>query len=583
MVAARAAVAAVALGTAVSSALGQTVLAQDVVNSVVAGAQCLLWYGGGCSAIRDKELCLATKDGGARRQDNGIKAFGEPCLWCGGRSCTEGSEALCAPLTFVTGQVTANAETANCSYAKTLSEEGWDTKIAKELVTPKAVQTNLSFSKVKTPGQVSGGQACRASSVTDDHDPDGVGRNYYAVWTAHSLQECFDICSYAKDCTGVEFQAAKSYCEVWHMPISWTQAEAGFQCYRAVAEGGPSYDPDGFWDGEQGVVDSGLVGESSDFLAKKAGMLAMSAAVNTFVTTTALEVAAVSAKQRSAPVLDESEDAAPEKQEASLEAAAPQDAEGGGIPLWIPILVLLALALCAAAGFWMWYSSSDTKKEKDKKKKRSAKLDGKEVEGRNDAAAEELQPLVPQAKDLPAMDGAQGGAPAAGVATGNWFQPVTGMLPTAQAWMPGSWGNQQPRYELLAVNPEQEQAYQQQTHPGFVSQQLQWLNNYDQWAQAQPAQRVATMQPGTGAVNVSTLGGVRIATMGAGAAQIGTGAVQMGTVQVGTGHLQEPTVRELSAGSTCPACGNVYASDAVFCRKCGRKRDEVPGAYMPLG
>lgn len=590
---ARVAVAAVALGTAVSSALGQTVLSQDVVNSVVAGAECLLWYGGGCSAIQEKELCLVSKDGGAQRQMDGIKAFGEPCLWCGGSSCTEDSTALCAPLTFVTGQVSADAQMANCSYVKTFSEEDWDTNIAKTLVIPNAVQQNLSFSKVKTPGQAPGGQACRASSITDTHDSDGVGRNYYAVWTAHTLQECFDICSYAKDCTGVEFEEVNSYCEVWRMPISWTQAEAGFQCFRAVSRHGPGYDPDGFWDGEEGVnVDGGLAGKSSNFLAKKAGMLAKSEAADSSLNISALQAAVAS--ERSAPQQDEAEDAAPEKEEATLESAAPQ---GKGIPTWIPILVLLALALCAAAGFYMWYSSDDNKKEKDKnRKKRAAKLEPvrREKEGSKDAAAEELQPLV-QAHDASAARSVtEREAPAVGVATsnGSWLQPMTGMMPSAQAWMPGAWGSQQPRYELLSVNPEQEQVYQQQTNPGFGSQQLQWLSGYDQqqqqlqWAQAQQAPRVATIQPGIGAVNVGTMGGVQMGTVGAGGLQLGTGAMPMATYQMGTGYLQEPaaTGQLFSAGATsCPACGNLYAADSVFCRKCGRKRDEVHGAYMPQG
>lgn len=580
----RAAAAAVALGTAVSSALGETVLPEDVVNSVVAGAECLLWFGGGCSAIRDRELCLASKDGAATRQQNGVKVFGEPCLWCGGGNCTADSDALCAPLTLVTGQVSSTAQMANCSYAKALEGEAWDKKIAGELVTPNAVQHNLSFSKVKTPGQVSGGQACRASTITDTHDPDGVGRNYYAVWTANTLQECFDICSYAKDCTGVEFEAAANYCEVWHMPISWTQAEDGFQCFRASAQSGADYDPQGFWDGEKGVVESSMRGQTSSFLAKKVGAVV---SADTSVNETALEAAAASMKQRSAP---EAEAAAPEEKEAAVLEAAPLQ----GAPTWIPIVIMVLLLLCGAAGAYLWFSSGD---KKDKKhKKRGAKLEQakRDIEGSKDAAADELQPLV-QANDASTASITERGAPSVGVATGapNWFQPMSGLLPGAQAWMPGAWGSQQPRYELLAVSPEQEQQmYQQQTNPGFLSQQLQWLTNYDQWQQSQQAQQVATLPPGTAGVQMTSMGGVP--AMATGTVQLGTGAVPPST-----GYLQ-PATRELQLGSAapaatyggivhmqqatqCPACGNMYATDSVFCRKCGRKRDEVPGSYTVLG
>lgn len=575
----RAAAAAVALGTAVTSALGQTVLSEDVVNSVVAGAECLLWFGGGCSAIRDRELCLASKDGAATRQQNGVKVFGEPCLWCGGGSCTDDSNDLCAPLTLMTGQVSSTAEMANCSYSKALEGEVWDKKIAGQLVVPTAVQENLSFSKVKTPGQVSGGQACRASSVTDTHDPDGVGRNYYAVWTANTLQECFDICSYAKDCTGVEFEAATNYCEVWHMPISWTQAEAGFQCFRASAKTGPDYDPDGFWDGEQGVVENGLTGQTSNFLAKKAGKVAASAAADTSVNKTALEADAASMKQRQE---DEAESAAPGKEEATL-AATPEDGKEG-TPTWIPILIMMLLALCAAAGFYMWWSSGEETEKKDKKKKKSRAVKLDPAKGANEGTKEEMQPLVQQVNNAPAANVADGGAPSVGVATGTpgWFQPVSGMLPPgAQAWMPGTWGSQQPRYELLAVSPEQEQQmYQQQTNPGFLSQQLQWLTNYDQWQQVQQAQQVTTLPPGTG--------GVQMASMPTAGVQVMTGSLQPATRELPLGSAVAAAtyggIASVQQATECPSCGNVYAADSVFCRRCGRKRDEVPaGAYMPLG
>ena len=37
----------------------------------------------------------------------------------------------------------------------------------------------------------------------------------------------------------------------------------------------------------------------------------------------------------------------------------------------------------------------------------------------------------------------------------------------------------------------------------------------------------------------------------------------------------EPQAINLWQAANCPACGNVYAEDSIFCRKCGHKRGEV--------
>jgi len=36
-----------------------------------------------------------------------------------------------------------------------------------------------------------------------------------------------------------------------------------------------------------------------------------------------------------------------------------------------------------------------------------------------------------------------------------------------------------------------------------------------------------------------------------------------------------PSMAVTSSSSQCPACGNMYAADSVFCRKCGRQRDQA--------
>lgn len=38
-----------------------------------------------------------------------------------------------------------------------------------------------------------------------------------------------------------------------------------------------------------------------------------------------------------------------------------------------------------------------------------------------------------------------------------------------------------------------------------------------------------------------------------------------------------------AASLSCPNCGNVYAADAVYCRKCGKKRDQMQASPMSPG
>jgi len=41
------------------------------------------------------------------------------------------------------------------------------------------------------------------------------------------------------------------------------------------------------------------------------------------------------------------------------------------------------------------------------------------------------------------------------------------------------------------------------------------------------------------------------------------------------GYSGAPSMAVTSVSSQCPACGNIYAADAAFCRKCGRQRDQA--------
>ncbi|CAE7264642.1 unnamed protein product, partial [Symbiodinium pilosum] len=123
--------------------------------------------------------------------------------------------------------------------------------------------------KSQTVGQDPEGGACRGSSPQDASNPDPRQRNYYATWTAFTLKECFEICSWKQDCTGVEFSENHSYCEVWNAPIHWTQPLDGYQCYLAYPQSGQ---PDGIrWKaGSAEVAVSGMAGPKSTDLVLEA-------------------------------------------------------------------------------------------------------------------------------------------------------------------------------------------------------------------------------------------------------------------------------------------------------------------------
>ena len=60
---------------------------------------CLTMEPKGCKAITEKLSCLSRRDGS--QQLDGLEIHGEPCVWCGGGRCTDGSEALCAPYGYL--------------------------------------------------------------------------------------------------------------------------------------------------------------------------------------------------------------------------------------------------------------------------------------------------------------------------------------------------------------------------------------------------------------------------------------------------------------------------------------------------
>eukprot|EP00439_Symbiodinium_sp_Y106_P072232 s1827_g13.t1 len=50
-----------------------------------------------CGAIRDKLICLSSKDGRIGLKEHGLNLGGEACVWCGGEPCTSNGGNLCEP------------------------------------------------------------------------------------------------------------------------------------------------------------------------------------------------------------------------------------------------------------------------------------------------------------------------------------------------------------------------------------------------------------------------------------------------------------------------------------------------------
>ncbi|CAE8641510.1 unnamed protein product, partial [Polarella glacialis] len=80
----------------------------DVHRPDNASLQCLKPEAAGCGSIRNKSACLSSLDGRKGLVEHGLKVGGEPCVWCGGMSCTSFSNSLCEPYDWlINGQGSA--------------------------------------------------------------------------------------------------------------------------------------------------------------------------------------------------------------------------------------------------------------------------------------------------------------------------------------------------------------------------------------------------------------------------------------------------------------------------------------------
>jgi len=412
-----------------------TQLPSDVVTSVVDGTDCLKWYGDGCSAIDSEEVCLSSRDGSSRRMLDGKKVFAEPCLWCGGQNCTANATQRCAPLSLVQGLLPVGSLVANCSALGTeLVNATWTKFLEGQLPSTSDgnVQRNLSFSLIQSIGQSAGGQACRGSSVADSSNLNVTDNNYYSTWSAVSLQECFNICSWKQDCTGVEFSQESQYCEVWQATINWTQAADGYDCFLAHSSGEPPLKP------PNDMVMLASAGQATQFGN--------------------LDLATSDARATS----------------------------GGGMNFFM----LLALAAAGVIvlgivfyGVFKWYGSR--KGRKHVKRSAVVKREEKQVELVKDSASvesvesgDEMQPLMQQGMQNGTQPLQQNG----------WF-PQTMM----QGWMPQFMQGPGYRYEPLSTSlpPDQQQLLaQQQEQLAQVRQQEAILAQQQQMLQSQEQQLV---------------------------------------------------------------------------------------------
>lgn len=62
---------------------------------------CLPEIEAGCSSLTDAASCLSHKDGQAITEQYGLKVQGQPCVWCGGVSCTDTNVSRCMAFDFV--------------------------------------------------------------------------------------------------------------------------------------------------------------------------------------------------------------------------------------------------------------------------------------------------------------------------------------------------------------------------------------------------------------------------------------------------------------------------------------------------
>lgn len=66
--------------------------------------------------ITDEETCLNSRDGRTATTWKGKKIHGQPCVWCGGKSCTQRSATLCEPYDWIVKDESFDMDVAVSNY-----------------------------------------------------------------------------------------------------------------------------------------------------------------------------------------------------------------------------------------------------------------------------------------------------------------------------------------------------------------------------------------------------------------------------------------------------------------------------------
>lgn len=215
-----------ALAAAGSPAGSQDEQARSLKDAAAADHKCLLWQGDGCEAIKDRDRCVSSRDGRPWQKWNGRLVQGQPCVWCGeeGR-CPQSSGSICEPLSWATPKdlVVQNYTVARCKSGENLADKLNITRDDAEM------SPDDSF----LPMDDALDRACRGSHPLDSGDgvvKPWLGREKsYNMWTAQDLEHCKSFCT--GSCTGIEWNEADKYCEVWLKPIRYSAHKPGYQCY----------------------------------------------------------------------------------------------------------------------------------------------------------------------------------------------------------------------------------------------------------------------------------------------------------------------------------------------------------------
>jgi hypothetical protein len=106
----------------------QETLFQEPSNNSFA-LSCLKYTQNGCYMVRDKDTCLRSRDGRTSITMGGSNIHGQPCVWCGGQSCTKNGGTVCEPYNWIVKDPGFDLDKARSSFEVASCPELEDTKV----------------------------------------------------------------------------------------------------------------------------------------------------------------------------------------------------------------------------------------------------------------------------------------------------------------------------------------------------------------------------------------------------------------------------------------------------------------------